>query len=111
MFRFRRSRSPLADRPSSPLLRGAPNEASANETSTSASTSRQPSSESLSASLTSSLADSIANSTAYSVATTAPRTPTVPLATLIHPLRYLSSSLYSRIYEVPRRQPRILKVC
>lgn len=101
MFRFRRSRR--KDRPSS-LLHRSPHEAS------SPSTSRQPSNESLSASLTSSLADSITNSNAYSVISS-PRVPTVPLATLIYPLRYLSTSLYAQIYEVPRRNPRILKVC
>lgn len=104
MLRF--LRSPQGDRPSSPLLRASPNEASS-----SASTPRQPSSESLSASLTSSLADSIANTDAYS-GISSPRSPTVPLAALIHPLRYLSCSLYARVYELPRgRGPRILKVC
>ena len=108
MLRFRRSNP--GERPSSPLLRRL-----FSSSSSSTSTSRQASTESLSASLT----DSIANSNAYSVLSSnpsplSPPAPTVPLATLIHPLRYLSSSLYARIYELPRRgrgAPRLLKVC
>ncbi|KAL2105798.1 hypothetical protein VUR80DRAFT_7719 [Thermomyces stellatus] len=100
MLRFHRS--PPEGRPSSPLLPGR----SSNKASSSASTPCQISSESLAESLT----DSIANSNAYSIIS-APRSPTVPLSTLIHPLRYLASSLYARVYELPRRQPRILKVC
>ena len=92
---------------SSPLLETPTNDT---EPSPSTSASRQPSAESLTDSLTS----SIANSSPYSVITTlsAPAPQQQPLSTLIHPLRHLSTTLYARIYELPRRAgPRILKVC
>lgn len=102
MLRFRKRSH---DRPSFPLLRGRSTEPST------ASTSRHASTSSLAESLTTSIANSITASNAYSVSTATPLTPTVPLSTLIHPLRYLASSLHARVYELPRRSPRLLKVC
>lgn len=108
MLRFRNK---SGSRPSSPSfgLRSSSNGAS---TSTSASGPRPSSTPSL----TSSLTDSIANSTAYTAASTTlpppdPLAPIVPLSTLIHPLTYLASSPFSRVYALPRRNSRLLKVC
>lgn len=107
MLRFRNKSS--GSRPSSLFFRL---RSSSNEASTSTSGSRPPSTPSLADSLT----DSIANTTAYSVISSTlpppdPLSPIIPLSTLIHPLTYLATSPFARVYALPRRSPRILKVC